>query len=70
MKVGDILRCIENECVDCGLPCIHESCKYYRVTRYYCDECKDERVLYEYDDEELCLDCVEKRLTKVEGSYY
>lgn len=57
----------ENECVDCGLPCIFESCKYFRVTRLYCDECGDEQEdLYHFDGQELCIDCIEKRLERVE----
>lgn len=57
---------IENECCDCGLPCIYESCPYWAVTRFYCDECGDEAELYWYDNEQLCLDCIEKRLERVE----
>lgn len=58
---------IENECVDCGLPCLYESCPYWAVTRFYCDECDDESYpLYWYDSQQLCLDCIEKRLERVE----
>ena len=57
----------ENECCDCGLPCIYESCIYWAVTRFYCDECKNEcDVLYHFDWQELCLDCIEARLERVE----
>ena len=63
-----MLRCVENECVDCGLPCIYESCKYYAVERFYCDSCTEEEPLYEYDGQELCISCIEKRLKPVEGS--
>ena len=59
---------VENECVDCGLPCIRESCKYYNVKRYYCDSCGDEDVLYELYGDELCIHCVAQRLSIVEGS--
>ena len=55
----------ENECVDCGLPCIGITCPYRRVPHYYCDECKDETDIYEFDNEELCINCIEKRLDKV-----
>lgn len=52
----------ENQCVGCssmGLPCYAPHCKNYNVPIWYCDECKDEEVdLYEYDGEELCLDCL------------
>lgn len=57
----------ENECVDCGLPCMYESCIYWAVTRLYCDECdNEESVLYWWDDQQLCLDCIEARLEMVE----
>ena len=57
----------ENECVDCGLPCIYESCPYWAVTRCYCDCCGDEcDVLYWWDGQQLCLDCIEERLERVE----
>lgn len=56
----------ENECVDCGLPCIYESCPYWAVTRFYCDCCSnEEEQLYWWGNEQLCLDCIEKRLIKV-----
>ena len=58
---------IENECVDCGLPCIYKSCPYYKVVRYVCDCCKDEvENLYYFDGQELCIDCIEHRLERVE----
>lgn len=57
----------ENECVDCGLPCLYESCPYWAVTRAYCDECGDEEyVLYWWDGQQLCLDCIEAKLERVE----
>lgn len=59
----------ENECVDCGLPCIYESCPYWAVIRFYCDECNNEvNTLYWWDGQQLCLDCIEARLERVE--YY
>lgn len=58
----------ESECVDCGFPCLYKLCPYYQVTRYYCDACKDETTLYEFDGRELCIDCIAKELTIVEGS--
>lgn len=59
----------ESECVSCGFPCMGEACPYFRVTRFYCDECKDEAELYEYEGKELCADCILKKFEKVEGSY-
>lgn len=57
----------ENECVDCGLPCRYESCPYWAVTRFYCDECWDEEYpLYWWGGLHLCINCIEKKLEKVE----
>lgn len=56
---------IENDCVDCGLPCLGDACRYRNVTHYYCDECGEEKQLYNFDGEELCIDCIENRLEKV-----
>ena len=61
-----LMIAIENECVDCGLPCLYDSCPYYRVVRYYCDKCGEEDDLYEYGDEQLCADCVLEQLERVE----
>lgn len=55
----------ENECVDCGLPCIGEACPHKRVLRLYCDKCNEEETLYYYDGKELCISCIEKTLEKV-----
>lgn len=58
---------IENECVDCGLPCLYKSCPYYSVTRFYCDKCNDEQIdLYWFGNEQLCISCIEKQLERVE----
>ena len=51
----------ENECVDCGLPCLGSSCPYRRVPHIYCDRCGEE--IYEGDITEeyhLCDECREK----------
>lgn len=62
------MREVENECVGCPteMGCLGSSCPKRNVTHFYCDECKDETDLYYYDDEELCLDCIVKRLERVE----
>ena len=58
---------VELVCVDCGLPCLYQSCPYYRVVRYICDCCDDEvDNLYYFDGQELCIDCVERKLERVE----
>lgn len=59
------MRQVENDCVDCGLPCIGTSCRYYKAVHFYCDDCGDEDTLYEFDGEELCIRCIAKRLRKV-----
>ena len=59
---------VENECVDCGLPCLYRSCKYYAVTRFYCDQCSDQATLYEFEGRQLCIECIKKLLPLVEGS--
>lgn len=60
----------ENECCDCavpGYPCLGDSCPNRHVKHYYCDECgEDVEKIYRFEGEELCLDCIEKRLEVVE----
>ena len=48
----------ENQCVDCGLPCIYEACRYYKVTVHYCNACDEEYAEYKLGNEDLCEDCV------------
>ena len=55
----------ENDCVDCGLPCLGESCPNRNVPHYYCDACGDETQLYEYEGQQLCIGCIERMLPKV-----
>ena len=55
----------ENECVDCGKPCIGDACPYRHVERHYCDSCGEEDKLYLYNDEELCLLCLLDKLERV-----
>ena len=65
------MKRILNECVDCGLPCMGNSCPHRNVPRYHCDKCGKEEVLYEFEGEELCKDCIDDILEdrKIEGSY-
>lgn len=60
----------ENECVGCDLPCIGTSCPNRNVPHYYCDACREEDTLYEFDGEELCINCIKNRLTEIEGSSF
>lgn len=65
------MRIYTNECCDCQLlPCLHNSCPNYNVERFLCDECKEETTLYEFDGQELCIDCIIKQLDVIEGSEY
>lgn len=57
---------IENDCVDCGRPCLGSSCPYVNVQHHYCDECGDEAPLYDYEGQELCAECI---LSKYEVLY-
>lgn len=56
----------EDQCVDCGLPCLGANCPNMGVAIWYCDECGDEGVdLYEVDGKEVCEYCALKMLPKV-----
>ena len=65
---------IRNECCNCATstyPCMGNSCPLRNTKVYICDDCKDEvdelfDSLYEFDGQELCIDCIRKRLTAVE----
>ena len=58
-----------NECVDCGLPCSHDLCPYYKVKHFKCDFCKIEDIkLYNYNGWQICEDCLLKEFDVVEGS--
>lgn len=59
---------IENDCVDCGLPCLGSSCPHQNVPHYYCDQCGREETLYHFDDAELCMYCLTDYFDKVEGT--
>lgn len=72
---------IENDCVDCGLPCMGNSCPNRNVLHCYCDMCKNEAYpLYKYYKEitdksykgydclELCEECLLSQFEIVEGS--
>jgi hypothetical protein len=60
----------EDECCGCavpGYPCMGSACPNRDVPHYICDECGyDVEILYKYEGEELCLDCIEGRLEVVE----
>lgn len=59
----------ENECVGCppDMGCLGVACPNRRVPHLYCDKCKREvDDLYDYDDKQICLDCIVKQLKKIE----
>lgn len=62
----------ENQCCDCNAalyPCIGEMCSRRHVKIYECDDCGEEveaRELYDFDGEQLCIDCIRGRLEVVE----
>lgn len=60
------MRKIENDCVDCGLPCLGNSCPKRNVPHFYCDKCGEENDIYHYEDKQLCIDCIVEELEKVE----
>ena len=63
------MKYTDTGCVDCQLPCLKQSCPNFEVTHYRCDECGEEDItLYEFDGQELCVDCVVKQLHVVDGS--
>lgn len=55
-------RRIENQCVDCGLPCLGSSCPNRNVPVDYCDDCGNEGAEYHIDGADLCESCAEKRI--------
>lgn len=60
------MRTVNDECVDCGLPCMGNQCPNMNVVRHYCDNCGEETELYYFDDEELCIYCIIEKLKRVE----
>lgn len=54
----------ENDCVDCPQGCIQ--CGRNHTPHLYCDECgEDAEVLYDYDGEELCQECLLEHFNKI-----
>lgn len=62
------MKRIEDECVDCPMGCIGDACPNKNVVRFYCDNCGEEEMLYIYDGEELCQECLLEKFDKVDGS--
>lgn len=56
----------EDECVDCGKPCLGRVCPNLNVKHLYCDRCgAEEDSLWKYEGEELCKDCIYDAITEV-----
>lgn len=58
-----------NECVDCksiGLRCIGSTCPNRNVKHILCDKCGAEDTIYQYESEQLCIDCITEKLEEVE----
>ena len=55
----------ENDCVDCGLPCLGNTCPLRKVPHFYCDDCGNEDILYHYKDRQLCEFCLLSRHKEV-----
>lgn len=62
---------IENDCCDCAngsYSCLGFACPRRNAKHFYCDECGSESTLYEYNDKELCQECLLDAVPVVEGS--
>ena len=61
----------ENECVGCSseLGCMENACPNRNVPHLYCDKCGDDvERLYEYNGEELCVECLLDKFNVIELS--
>lgn len=57
---------LENDCVDCGLPCMGDNCPYRDVPHISCDNCGDEcSEVYEVNGEHLCETCLLNAFPKI-----
>jgi hypothetical protein len=56
----------EDECCGCAVPaypCLGDSCPNRHVPHLYCDECKDDvEELYDYEEKEICEECLKEHL--------
>lgn len=63
---------IRNDCCGCATesyPCMGSLCPMRSTKHYICDCCGDdvgEGELYQFDGEQLCIDCIRERLEVVE----
>ena len=59
------MRRIENQCVQCGAPCMDSLCPNRRTVVYYCDTCGNEGAEYQIDDKDYCEDCLKEYFNDV-----
>ena len=60
---------LEHDCENCvtpGYPCLGNLCTQTKIPHYYCDCCEKEKIIYYYKDKQICLECIKKKLKKVE----
>ena len=65
------MKMVQNDCCGCkdiGLPCRGSECPNRDVEHFYCDICGAEETLYEYEDQQICHDCLMKNFPVVYGS--
>ncbi|MDE6501044.1 MAG: hypothetical protein K2L10_03065 [Ruminococcus sp.] len=61
------MRKIEDDCVGCDIYCC--DCGLQHAEHLYCDQCGYEDSLYRFNDEEICIDCIEKAMSGEEMKY-
>jgi hypothetical protein len=58
---------IENQCVNCGWPCLGSSCPHRNVRVLNCDDCGQAvDKLYVLNGDEICEQCLLKGLKVIE----
>lgn len=57
----------EDECVGCPtyMGCLGQSCPNRNVPHIVCDHCRNEDKIYEFDGEELCIECIIELLKEI-----
>ena len=56
---------IEDQCVDCGLPCLGNSCAYQNIKIFCCDQCGREDASYRIDGEDYCEKCAKDYIKNI-----
>ena len=55
-----------DNCCDCDKPCMLFCPIRDSSYSWICDDCGEETQLYDFEDKELCIDCVKQYLEKIE----